>query len=99
MKSDSDGDELDSDDSIVLSSSDDETAREGNLESMKEKARSNYLFESQLQEHRSVGQHDAYPGSLRMVYSLPNQQRMPLPVVIDTSSKCSLGTIASVPGS
>ena len=35
---------------------------------------------------------------LRMVYSLPNNQRMPH-VVIDASSKGSLATIASLPSS
>jgi len=70
---------------------------EGNLEQMNETESSNYLFQSQLKQQRRIGQHIVNPG-LRMAYPLPNQQRMP-PVVIDTSSKGSLGTIASLPGS
>ena len=74
-----------------------ETGTEGNLEQMNETESSSYSSQSQLQQQRMIGQHGVIPVAFGVVYPLQRQPRMPLPVVIDASSRGSLGTIASLP--
>ena len=78
----------DSDDESDNDNTDLEPRAEGKLEQINQTQSNNYLFQSKLKQERRIGLHSLSP----------NQQRM-APHVIDTSSKGSLGTIASLPES